>query len=303
MKRIIVATAAVVAAAGFSGSADAARFYLTNGRTMYSGSTGGGGVVSASLGIGSARSPAIGFDSKGNLYAAINSGGTATIHQLSGFENLNAFAPTVGAVIGTLASETNSFDFRGTGTSERMIGTRNDTGSPQYFESSDSTYSAYVDVGAGTGFGSGPSYPSSGYDRTGSGTYWAVTAGSSSTARSIVTIATGTGLATDTGLNLTFDGVGDQGDLAYGTIVLAGGDYVESLSAYFISFYSEGLGMAVIGTLDLTTGDFTEEVAFSLVGANEGTMGLAVVIPAPLAGGMSVAGLMLVGARRRRATI
>ena len=302
MKRMILATTAVVVAAGLAGNADAARFYLTNGGTLYSGSTGGGGVVSASLGIGSGLSPAIGFDSKGNLYAAINSGGSSTIHQLSGFENLNAFAPSVGAVIGTLAAPTNSFDFRGTGTSERLIGTRNGAGSPQYFESTDSTYSAFSDVGAGTGFGSGPSYPSSGYDRV-SGTYWAVTAGTSDASRSIVTIATGTGIATDTGLNLTFDGVGDQGDAAYGTIVLAGGDYVESLSTYFISFFSQGLGMAVIGSLDLTTGAFTEEIAFSLAGANEGTMGLEVVIPTPLAGGMSVAGLALLGVRRRRATI
>lgn len=303
MKRIIVATAAVVAAAGFAGQAHAAKFWLTNGRTMYAGTTGGGVSHSATISglVSGQRSPAIAFDTHRRMYAAVNTGATSTIREITGF-NTNAFAPTAGVVIGTLADATNSFDFRGTGSSERLIGTRNSAGSPQYFESTDSTYSAYSDIGAGTGFGSGASYPSSGYDRT-TGTYWAVSAGTSGPARSIVSISTVTGVAVDTGLNLTFDGVGDQGAAAYGTIVLAGGDFVERTSTYYISFFSEGLGMAVIGTLDLTTGNFDEAVSFSLNGANEGTMGLAVVIPTPLAGGMGAAGIALIGVRRRRATI
>ncbi len=299
MKRTHVLTAAiVVAAGGLAGNANAARFYLAAGDSLYSGSTGGGAISSGVIaGIGSGRSPAIAFDSKGRLFAAVNSGGSSTLHMLSGYEDLNAFAPSMGGTIGTFLSETNSFDFRGVGSSEVLIGTRNDPGSPMYYESDDSTYSSFSDVGA-TGFGSGSSYPSSGYDR-GSGVYYAVTAGAADNNRRIVTIATGTGAATWTGLSMVFDGVDDQGDAGYGLIRLAGGEYIESLSTYFISFYSVALDQAVIGTLDLTTGDFDELRAFS-VGGDPGTMGLAVVIPTPLAGVMGGAGLMLVGARRRR---
>ena len=63
MKRIALAVVALTAAAGFASNANAARFYLTAGGTLYSGNLGANTTASASLGLASgARSPAIAFD-------------------------------------------------------------------------------------------------------------------------------------------------------------------------------------------------------------------------------------------------
>ncbi len=307
MKRThVLATALIVAAGGLATNAYAARFVLSNGTTLYTGTLGSNGAMSATIGVAAGSlgdAPALGFDSTGRLFGAFRTGGLTDIREITGWDSSSTFDPMAGAVIGTTDSQTNSFDFRGRGSNERMIGTRNRTdpgAGPVYFESTDSSYSSFVDVdagGTGTGFGASSSYPSSGYDRN-TGTYWAITAGNDGDGvsnRNILTIDITTGTATDTDLNLTF-----AAGVDYGDIVLAGGDFSESTNTYFLSFFSVALDMAVIGSVDLTNGLFTELSTFSLVGGNQGTMGLAVVIPTPLAGGMGAAGLLLVGARRRR---
>jgi hypothetical protein len=317
MKRLLLATTIVVGAAGLASQADAARFLLTNGERMYTGSLGSNSATSALMAGATGNSPAIAFDSTGRLFGAFATGGSTEIRQISGWEDPNAFAPTVSAVLtGTTDSQTNSFDFRGTGSGERMIGTRNRVAGdgagpgPMYFESTSSAYSGFT-AGVATGFGPAGSYPSSGYDRD-TGTYWAITAGtdgSGTSNRRIIQIDTTTGAADstvgagNTALNLTF-----AAGVDYGTIVLAGGDFTEYNDTFYLSFFSEGLGEVVIGSVDvLGTGLFTElsrfNLGFNADGSailNQGTMGLAIIIPTPLAGGMSVAGLMLVGARRRR---
>jgi len=300
-----LATALIVAAGGLATNAHAARFLLTNGTTLYTGTLGSNGALSDTIGgaVGLGDAPALGFDSTGRLFGAFRRGGLSDIREITGWDSSGTFDPMVGAVIGTTDSQTNSFDFRGRGANERLIGTRNRTVAgtgPVYFESTTSAYSSFVDVDSGTpgtGFGGSSSYPSSGYDRT-TGAYWAITAGNDGDGvsnRNILTIDTATGTATDTNMNLTF-----AAGVDYGDIVLAGGDFSESTNTYFLSFFSVDLDMAVIGSVDLTNGLFTELTTFSLVGGNMGTMGLAVVIPTPLAGGMGAAGLLLVGARRRR---
>jgi hypothetical protein len=305
MKRIALAVVALTAAAGFASNANAARFYLTAGGTLYSGNLGSNSTVSASLGLGTnERSPAIAFDSNRNLYAAVNNAGStsADLYRVSGFEDLNSFNPTL-AFVSDLVSPTNSFDFVGSGANERLIGTRDraagDAGSGMvYFASTNSSYTAFASTFANNGsFGNG-SLPSTGYDSV-NDVYYGVTNGASDNTRRIVTVNRTTGVVSQIGnLAMVFDGVDDAGDVGYGTIVLAGGDFLDG--TYYISFWSAGLQAAVIGSLDLTNGAFTQLSAFN-VGSQPVSMGLALaVIPTPLAGGMSVAGLMFVGARRRR---
>jgi hypothetical protein len=313
MKRIALAVVALTAAAGFASNANAARFYLTAGGTLYSGNLGSNSTVSASLGLGNnERSPAIAFDSNRNLYAAVNNQGSteADLYRVSGFQDLNSFNPGV-TFVSELVSPTNSFDFVGSGANEQLIGTRNrlasDGSGPNnsgmiYFESTSNSYNAFVSDPANNGsFGNG-SLPSTGYDSD-NNVYYGVTDGVSDNNRRIVTIDRNTGLVSqlqvnNVNLSMVFDGVDDAGDAGYGTIVLAGGDFFDG--TYYISFWSAGLQAAVIGSLNLSDGAFTQLSAFN-VGSQPVSMGLAItVIPTPLAGGMSVAGLMFVGARRRR---
>jgi hypothetical protein len=302
---MITAAALVAAAAGLASQADAARFLLTNGARLYTGTLGSNGATSAAMTGATGNSPAIAFDSTGRLFGAFATGGSTQIRQITGWEDPNSFSPAVSAVLtGTTAAQTNSFDFRGTGSGERLIGTRNrmggDPGSgPIYFESDDSTYSSFSNVGA-TGVGASGSFPSTGYDGS-AGTYWAITAGTDgdgSSDRRILTISTATGAANVEG-NLDF------GAADYGRVVLAGGDFIEALDTLYLSFFSEDLNQVVIGSVDLDGFDFglfTELTRFDLGAGiqNQGTMGLAIIIPTPLAGVMGGAGLMLVGARRRR---
>ena len=305
MKRLSMAVVALTAAAGFASNANAARFYLTAGGTLYSGNLGANTTVSASLGLASgARSPAIAFDSNRNLYAAINNAGntSADLYRVSGFEDLNAFNPTLDFVA-DLVSPTNSFDFVGAGAAERLVGTRDraagDAGTGMvYFASTNSSYTAFASTFANNGsFGNG-SLPSTGYDSV-NDVYYGVTNGASDNTRRIVTVNRNTGVVSQVGnLAMVFDGVDDAGDAGYGQIILAGGDFHDG--TYYISFWSAGLQAAVIGSIDLTNGAFTQLSAFS-VGSQPVSMGLAItVIPTPLAGGMGLAGLTFVGARRRR---
>lgn len=292
--KTLLAAASVAAVSGLAADANAARFYLTAADTLYTADFGGGPVLSAGLGLATgARSPAIAFNSTGQMYAAVTqANGTADLYEVNGVAP-NAFAPTV-SFVSDLASPTNSFDFMGTGANERLIGTRNAAGSSRYFESTDSTFTAFGDVGP-TGVGGGGSFPSTAFNGT---DYYAVTGGSMDSTRMIYTIDMSDGSADFTGLSMIFDGVGDRGDAGYGNIQLAGGDFSDG--EYYISFYSNALDLAVIGTLSLITGDFTELVTVDVGGSQPQSMGLAITIPNPLAGGMSAAGLLLVGARRRR---
>lgn len=303
--RSMSVAAALVALAGVAPQADAARFYLTAGGTMYAGTLGSNTTASASLGLASGqRSPAIAFDSNGDMYAAVNNAGntSADLYRVSGFQDLNSFNPTL-SFVADLVSPTNSFDFVGAGSGERMIGTRDrasgDSGSGMvYFESTNGSYTAFASTFANNGsFGNG-SLPSTGYDAV-NDVYYGVTNGTTDNARRIVTVDRNTGVVSQfNGLSMVFDGVDDAGDAGYGQIVLAGGDYHDG--EYYISFWSAGLQAAVIGSIDLTNGAFTQLSAFS-VGSQPVSMGLAItIIPTPLAGGMGVAGLMFVGARRRR---
>ncbi len=290
-RTMISAAALVAAAAGLVSQADAARFYLTAGSDLYTANF-GGAVQSGSLGLAAgARSPAIAFNSAGRMFGAVTlSNGTADLYEITGF-GPNAFAPSA-AFVSDLASPTNSFDFRGTGSDERLIGTRNATGSARYFESTSSAFTAFADAASATGIGGGGSFPSTAFDGA---TYWAITNGASAANRSILTVNIATGVATDTGLNLTFAA---GGNALYGNIQLAGGDF--AAGDYYLSFYSNALDMAVIGTVDLTNGMFTEVDRVDVGGVQPQSMGLAIIIPSPLAGGMSAAGLLALGARRRR---
>ncbi len=290
-KTMISAAALVAAAAGMASQADAGRYYLTAGSDLYTAGF-GGAVQSASLGLNSgARSPAIAFNSAGRLFAAVTQGnGSADLYEISNF-GPGAFAPSV-AFVSDLASATNSFDFRGTGANERLIGTRNASGSARYFESTSSAFTAFADAANATGIGGGGSFPSTAFDGS---VYWAITNGASAANRSILTVDIGTGIATDTGMNLTFAA---GGNALYGNIQLAGGDF--AAGDYYLSFYSNALDMAVIGTVDLTNGMFTEVDRVDVGGVQPQSMGLAIIIPTPLAGGMSAAGLFVLGARRRR---
>jgi hypothetical protein len=300
---MITAAALVAAAAGLASQADAARFYLTAGGTLYAGNLGSNATTSASLNLpeNGQRSPAIAFDSNNNLYAAVNNAGStsASLYQVNGFADLNSFNPSV-AFVSDLASPTNSFDFVGSGSSEVMIGTRNRLASDAsgsgmiYFESNDNNYNSFTSTPANNAaFGNG-SIPSTGYD-AGSNTYYGVTIGSNPDNRKIVTINRNTGFVAQVGtLNLEFDGSVDYGD-----IFLAGGDVLDG--TYYLSFWSDELMAAVIGSVDLTDGMFTELSRFNVGSTQPVSMGLAItVIPTPLAGVMGGAGLMLVGARRRR---
>lgn len=299
-RTLIVPTALAAMAVGLSAESHAARFTLTANNYIYNGSFADAGASRTEhelvFGGGSidGRSPSIAFSSNGTLYASINfnSGSpVATNHALFTVGGYTATTATL-SLVGQLASNTPSFDFVGTGAAERMIGVRNAPGNSRFFESNDATFSGFTEVGP-TGLAA--AFPSTAW--TGS-RYIGVLAGGSEASRLFYTIDTTSGAASallDGGNNhiaLTF--ASDP----YGTIALSGGDYAGG--EYYISFYSSALDAAIVGTVDLTNGVFSELARFDVNGAPPEAMGLAIVIPAPLAGGMGVAGLMVLGARRRR---
>lgn len=289
----LLAVAGMFAALGAGATAGSLGYHMSINDRLYTGTIGGGGPSSGVVQLGGSaingRVNAIAFSSDGTLYASVNlNGGQHGLYSLSGVGSATPDA----TFVSSLASSTPSFDFVGTGAGERFIGVRAAAGSSVYYESQDSTFTTFTQVG---NTGVNAAFPSSGYDSI-ADVYYGVRGGSNPSDRSIYTIDRTDGSAMDTGLDLTFDG-----SVNYGVINLSGGDVVDG--AYYLSFFSRTLGLAVLGELDLTTGLFTELASFDpgIAVGEEISMGLALyVIPTPMGGAMAGAGLLLVGVRRRR---
>lgn len=304
MARLITAAALVAAAAGLAAQADAARFVLTANNYIYNGTfaDAGASTVQRELTIGGAsidgRSPSIAYSSDGTLYATLNANSNGSLPGPNhGLYTVNNFAsPTTAELtfVTAMANNTPSFDFMGSGANEQLIGVRQAPGGPRFIKSAAGDFSSInQNVGA---TGVAVSFPATAW--TGS-QYIGVTGGAQEANRLFYTVDVNSGAA-----SALLDGSNNQIALTftnpdpYGTIALSGGAYAGS--EFYLSFWSAGLDMAVIGTVDLSNGLFNELARFTVVGAPPDAMGLAIVIPTPLAGVMSGAGLMLVGARRRR---
>lgn len=242
----------------------------------------------------SGRVNALAFGRTG-LYATANlANGGSALYRVA---NIGDYGTGNAAMsfVSSLESSTPSFDFDPTG---RMMGVRTFAQNSRYFEATDTTNSAFVDVGVpGVWTGQQTAFPSTGFDRR-TGRYIAISPGQD---RSIFRIDRTTGAAIDTGLDLRF-----YGGVDYGQILLAGGDFAESLqynfrpSIFYLSFYSIDLQMAVIGRVNLSNGYFGELARIDVGAGVPTSMGLAVTVPAPLAS--ISAGIVLSGlvSRRRR---
>lgn len=305
MKRLLLATTIVVGAAGLASQADAARFVLTANNFIYNGSFAdmGASTVERELVINGAsvngRSPSIAFSSNGTLYATLNANSSGGLpggltHALYTVNNFATATTAELTLVTSMAGNTPSFDFMGSGATEQLIGVR---AGGTFIRSMPGDFTNINQNVGSTGVNG--AFPSTGW--TGS-QYIGVTGGADEANRLFYTVDTTSGAA-----SALLDGFNNQIALdfvandPYGSITLSGGDFAGG--EYYLSFYSNALDMAVIGTVDLSNGLFSELARFDVNGAPPAAMGLAIVIPTPLAGGMSVAGLMLVGARRRRTTI
>mgnify|MGYP001487898136 CR=1 FL=1 len=306
MKRLGLATVALTAAAGLASHADAARFVLTANNYIYNGSFADAGATTAEREIRingasvNARSPSIAFSSNGTLYATLNANSSGGLpgglnHGLYTVNNFASATTAEFTLVTSMANNTPSFDFVGSGANERLIGVRQggNPGSSTFISSAAGDFSSINQNVGATGVAA--AFPSTGW--TGS-QYIGVTGGGNEANRLFYTVDINTGAASalldgsNTQIALTFSSD------PYGTIALSGGDFAGG--DYYISFYSNALQKAIIGTVDLSNGLFTEVARFDVNGNPPTAMGLAVVIPSPLAGGIGVAGLMFVGARRRR---
>jgi hypothetical protein len=304
---MITAAALVAAAAGLASQADAARFVLTANNYIYNGSfaDAGASTVEREIKIGGAsidgRSPSIAFSSNGTLYATLNASTSGSLPGglTHGLYTVNNFASATTAeltLVTSMANNTPSFDFMGSGANEQLIGVRQGgNGSFGTFIRSAPNNFASINQNVGA-TGVNGSFPATAW--TGS-QYIGVTGGANEANRLFYTVNTTTGAA-----SALLDGSNNQIALdfvandPYGTIALSGGDYAGG--EFYISFWSAALDAAVIGTVDLSNGLFSELARFDVNGSPPEAMGLAIVIPTPLAGVMGGAGLMLVGARRRR---